>query len=219
VRSPKPTPLDSQVKHLATELINRSIGRERYLLGITGVPGAGKSTLAQGIAEAINDLLSADNTIVVPMDGFHLPNHILAARDLQSRKGAPETFDAQTFARTLRSLRAHAELPIACPIYDRRIHDPIENAITVESRHRLVIVEGNYLLLATPSWSGLRSLLDEVWFLHIEEHVARERLLLRHITGGMTETEAIAQIERVDTPNARLINETRTRADRIVPVS
>jgi pantothenate kinase len=208
--------MSSDLDDLAAELITQMGRCERYLLGVTGIPGAGKSTFSNYLVEAINRLLSQESAIVVPMDGFHLTNSILQARQLQLRKGAPETFDAIRFTQTVKRLRADTQLPFKCPIYDRNIHDPVEDALTIESHHRIVITEGNYLLLTEPPWNELKSLLNVVWFLRIERSVALGRLLRRHMEGGMTGTQASAQIERVDIPNARLIEQTRIRADRVV---
>jgi pantothenate kinase len=212
-------PIIPELDDLAADLITKLARCERYLLGITGIPGAGKSTFSNYMAEAINRLLSQETAIVVPMDGFHLTNSILQARQLQLKKGAPETFDAIRFTQTLKLLGANTQLPIKCPTYDRHIHDPVEDAFIVDSRHRIVITEGNYLLLTEPPWSELKSLLNEVWFLQVEKSLALRRLLRRHMEGGMTATQAAAQIERVDIPNVRLIQQTGTRADRLLELS
>lgn len=67
----------------------------RKLLGLVGPPGAGKSTLAQLIAQSLGERAQ-----VVPTDGFHL-----AQAELE-RKGAPDTFDCAGYVALLRRLRA-----------------------------------------------------------------------------------------------------------------
>src|SRR6185369_2313133 len=129
----------------------------RLIVGIAGPPAAGKSTLAGALAEALADDGGADEAgvaaVVVPMDGFHLANAELARLGLADRKGAPETFDAAGFVHLLRRLRAGEDLVYA-PIYSRTLHESIGGVIPVPSDVRVVVVEGNYLLLDHGPWAS-----------------------------------------------------------------
>lgn len=186
----------------------------RFLLGITGSPGSGKSTVAQ----LIRDLLCARGRrcVVVPMDGFHFSNEELEKTGLRQLKGIPASFDAEGFFQLVKDIRAYPLSRHLCPLFDRSIEASIPNAICVSSDDRLVIIEGNYLLLQTPPWVHLRELLDETWFIDCPMEVLEPRLLRRHINGGMSEEQARIKAESTDIPNARLIDTTRNCATRII---
>ncbi|MEO8529275.1 MAG: nucleoside/nucleotide kinase family protein [Pseudolysinimonas sp.] len=184
----------------------------RRLIGITGAPGAGKSTYAA----AERERLEADGVraVVLGMDGFHLPQAELTRLGRRDRMGAPDTFDVDAFVATLDALRAG--LSVAAPGFDREIEEPVPGAITIGSDIQLVLVEGNYLLLAHGGWERVRPLLDEVVFLTLDDAVRRERLIARHVAFGKTLAAAEAWVEHVDEPNARLVAATASRADSIL---
>ncbi len=183
---------------------------QRFILGIVGEPGVGKSTVANLLHQHIA------NSIVVPMDGFHLSNDILHARGLRPLKGIPATFDGAGFVALLESIREKSAEPVYCPAFDRTIDASVPDQIVVQPTHQLVIVEGNYLLLDTPPWHKLQALLDASWYLSGDENLIHERLLVRHIAGGRTPTEAEEKIASTDAPNAKMIKATQTRADLII---
>lgn len=180
----------------------------RSLLGLAGAPGSGKSTLAAALAEALGPL-----AVVVPMDGFHLANAELARLGRAGRKGAPDTFDAAGYVALLRRLK-HPEPgeTVYAPQFRREIEEPVAGAIPVAPEKRLVITEGNYLLMDGP-FAPVRNLLDESWFVATDEAVRDAWLLARHVAFGRSAAEARAWIDVTDLPNARLILATRDRAD------
>lgn len=188
----------------------------RYLLGIAGCPASGKSTFATALARDVNRLAGAEIAVVVPMDGFHLPNDVLEARGIRYLKGVPETFDPDGFCDLLKRLRRETNSIVRCPEYSRLLHSPVPDAIAVRPVHTLLIVEGNYLLLDTGAWSGVRPLLDEVWYVEVDEDVMRSRLLERHMAGGRTPEEAARKVEETDWPNAKLVSGRAHAADRMV---
>jgi pantothenate kinase len=207
------------VEQCAQALIQAGLAREerpRFLLGITGIPGAGKSTFAALLAATLNRLVRKEVAVVIPMDGFHFPNVVLEERGLQAVKGAPETFDVQGFVELLGRLREDPAETIWCPRYDRELHDRVNNALAVTPSIRIVLVEGNYLLLTTPPWDQVRGQLDQVWYLDIPYEITAKRLMQRHVAGGRTEEDARAKIAGTDQPNTDLVEATRGRADRIV---
>jgi len=181
----------------------------RRILGLTGAPGSGKSTLAERLMAAF-----PGQAIVVPMDGFHLANEELVRLGRAGRKGAPDTFDAAGYVALLRRLRAASETVYA-PRFNRAIEEPIAGAIPVPADIPLVVTEGNYLLF-DGAWSGVRPLLDEVWYVQADEAMRWRWLMGRHMSFGRTPEAARAWIEQTDEPNARLIAATRAHADFVI---
>ncbi|MBJ7359645.1 nucleoside/nucleotide kinase family protein [Nocardioides sp.] len=180
------------------------------LLGIAGAPGAGKSTFAAAVA-------AEHSGVVLPMDGFHLADAELARRGLLDRKGAPETFDAEGYAALLARVRAGEEHVLA-PAFDRTIEQPVAGSIPVPAGG-LVVTEGNYLLVDEQRWREARAQLDEVWHVRVDEAVRLERLVARHVEFGKTPAEALAWVERVDQPNAALVEAAAERADRLLDLT
>ncbi|MDP9397619.1 MAG: nucleoside/nucleotide kinase family protein, partial [Actinomycetota bacterium] len=188
-------------------------GGPRRILGITGAPGSGKSTLAARLVAAL-----APDAVLVPMDGFHLANAELVRLGRRDRKGAPDTFDAAGYAALLRRLRPAGELVYA-PAFDRGLEEAIVGAIPVPADVPLVVTEGNYLLLEEGSWRAVRALLDEVWYLDLDEELRLERLIGRHVAYGKTPAEARAWSLGPDQRNAARIAATRDRADLVLDAS
>ena len=176
------------------------------LLGITGAPGVGKTTVAAALALP-----------VVAMDGFHYADVELVRRGLRDRKGAPETFDAEGYAALLARVRAGEEGVVA-PMFERGVEQPIAGAIPVPASGT-VVTEGNYLLLDEPRWHAVRRELDVVWHLHLDDAVRRARLVARHVEFGKTPDEARAWVARVDDANAALVAAAADRADLVVDLT
>lgn len=188
----------------------------RIILGITGSPGSGKTTLAIDVVARVNALLEADVAAHLPMDGFHLANSTLDFLGIHDRKGSIDTFDAAGFVALLRRLGVELDSSVYAPSFDRNVDEPIAGAVAFSRATRLVIVEGNYLLAAAYPWSEIRPLLAEAWFCATGEPERLERLIDRHTRHGRTPEAARAWAETVDGANALLIEETVTRADLIV---
>ncbi len=185
---------------------------QRRLLGLVGAPGAGKSTLAQALADALGPQAQ-----VVPMDGFHLANVELARLGRAQRKGAPDTFDAAGYVALLRRLRTQAAgETVYAPAFRREIEEPIAGAIAVHPDTRLVITEGNYLLLDDGPWAEVADLLDDCWYVDVDDALRRQRLVERHMRFGRDEATARAWAEHTDEPNARRIAACRARAGAVI---
>lgn len=185
----------------------------RHLVGLVGPPGVGKSTLARLIVDSMPSGLAQ----LVPMDGFHLANAELARLGRGARKGAPDTFDSAGYVALLRRLRDQgADEVVYAPAFHREIEEPVAGAIAVLPGTRLVITEGNYLLLDRDGWGEVAALLDECWYVDGDADRRRERLRARHRQFGRSPEQAADWVVRTDEPNARLIESTRARAGLVV---
>ena len=182
--------------------------RRRVLLGIAGAPGAGKSTLAARLVAAV------PGAVLVGMDGFHLAQRVLDEAGLAQRKGAPETFDRDGFAALLARIRQQqpGDEPVYAPEFRREIEEPVAGAVAVRAEHRLVVTEGNYLLL----WPEVRALLDETWWVELDDTERRRRLAARHAAFGKPAALAHAWAHGSDEANARLVAPGRELADVII---
>ncbi len=189
-------------------------GSGRRILGITGAPGAGKTSLAAAYVAHVGP-----GAVHLPMDGFHLADVTLARLRLLDRKGAPETFDAWGYAALLDRLRQRPAETVYAPGFERKLEQPVAGAVAVPPTADLVVTEGNYLLLDRPEWRAVRARLDEVWFVEVDEATRVERLVRRHVAFGKSPGEARAWVRRVDEPNARLVAATRAGADRVVDLT
>ncbi|WFE28705.1 nucleoside/nucleotide kinase family protein [Solwaraspora sp. WMMD791] len=183
----------------------------RHVLGITGCPAAGKSTLALALAQEL--ARHGDAVAAVPMDGFHLSDSALHQLGRRDRKGAIDTFDADGYLALLRRIRADRDRTIWAPGFARDLEQPIAGTIPVDPQVRLVVTEGNYLLAEDPPWPQIRAELVEVWYCHLDDDLRRDRLVRRHIEFGKSEQAARDWVRAVDDPNAALISSSRDRAD------
>ncbi len=208
-------------------------GKRRYLVGVAGCPGAGKSTTVRAVAARINALAGADVAAVLPMDGFHYyrreldampdPAHAHARRGASRRVsaqcstpsttqtclssapvGAPFTFDAAAFVAAVTRVRTSYDTAVRLPSFDHAAGDPVPDDITITPRHRLVFVEGNYLFLPQAPWSALPALFDERWLIDVDPDKATQRIVRRHMAvWGSSLAEATARAQSNDAVNAR----------------
>jgi pantothenate kinase len=187
----------------------------RKILGITGAPGAGKSTIAKAIVEKLGKELCA----FAPMDGFHLSNSTLIAENKRDRKGAIDTFDSEGYVNLLKRLRALNEEVVHAPDFYRSVEESIGSALPIKKSIPLVVTEGNYLLAAEGAWSEVKGLLDECWFIDLAEDVRIDRLIKRHIEVGKSPADAEKWSRGSDQKNAEAIIALRERADLVITLA
>ena len=212
----EPVTVRESTSALAERLRASAIGSERFILGLAGAPGAGKSTLADALVADLNS--DGECAVALPMDGFHLPWAAIADDERALRRGAPDTFDPGAYGQLLAHVRdAGPGEAVRAPAFDREIEDPVANAIEVRPEHRIVVTEGNYLLLGGP-WAPACACLDEVWYLDLDPDVRRERLVDRHVAFGKEPDEARAFVLGSDERNAGVVGASRDGADLVVIV-
>ena len=197
------------VDELAHLIRAKATGPGRFITGLAGPPGAGKSTLAALLVAALGAGARA-----VPMDGFHYDDAVLDARGMRSRKGAPETFDAAGFIHLVRRLRTEEE--VAIPIFDRSQELSRAAADVVTAQDRLLVVEGNYLLLDEPPWPNLAPLFDLTVWIDVPEAELDRRLVARWDHYGRDPAESRAWIDGNDMPNIRRVMRGSRAADVVI---
>lgn len=190
--------------------------RKRILVGIAGAPAAGKSTLATSLAASLCGTDGPDAAVAVGMDGFHLANAELERLGRAARKGAPDTFDAYGFAALIGRLRDPVEPVVYAPVYSRVVHESVGSAIPVAGSVRVVIVEGNYLLLPRPPWSDVRARFDLTIYLETPTPVRVDSLVRRQRARGLDRDAAREWVFRSDEANAELVGPTSGHADVIL---
>ena len=152
----------------------------------------------------------------IPMDGFHLADAQLDRIGVRGRKGAPETFDAAGYAHLLERVKREADDVVYVPGFDRTLEQPLAAALVVLPSVRLVVTEGNYLLLDEPHWERARRVMDAVWFVASEESARVERLVARHVQFGKSHPRRARGSDGTDQRNSELVAGTAGRADRII---
>lgn len=198
---------------------------KRVVIGLSGIPGAGKSTISDLVVHHINEIhrpsangqmteKSSPSTpslaVAVPMDGFHLTRAQLKELPQPEiaihRRGAAFTYDAEAYLSFIKRLRQPivSGKTVYGPSFDHAIKDPVEDDIQISSASRIVIVEGNYCALNRGLWSEAAALMDELWFVDIDRDVARGRLAIRHVKSGVTDDleSALERIRSTDFLNA-----------------
>lgn len=212
--SDSPPLLRASLSDLVVRAAAMVVPGQRRILGVTGAPGAGKSTLCDALSRALGS-----DVAVVGMDGFHLANQELERLGRRGRKGAPDTFDSGGYAALLGRLRLEPGETIYAPVFSRELEESIGSAVPVPAGTPLIVTEGNYLLLDTGHWRSVCTHLNEAWFLDLSDETRQQRLVSRHVAFGRPQDDAQEWVKQVDEPNALTIQATRNRADLIVHLS
>lgn len=195
---------------IAETLLARATDRARFLVALAGPPGAGKSTLADLLRDEL--IAKGEPAEVLPMDGFHMDDAVLREKGSLARKGAPDTFDIRGFIDIIRAVR-NADGEILVPVFDRSREIAIAAARIIPASTRVVIVEGNYLLLDQPPWDGLAGLFDYTIMIAPPTATLEERLMHRWLSFGLDEATARTKTQDNDLKNGLLIRSHSRDAD------
>jgi pantothenate kinase len=188
---------------------------ERRIVAIAGAPASGKSTLASQLERRLNET-NPGSTALLPMDGYHYDDEVLIPRGWRPRKGAPHTFDVGGLASALRRLKANDEPSVAVPRFDRTIEIARAGAILIEPSVRLVVSEGNWLLLDDEPWPSLRPFFDQTALVVADMDTLEARNRQRWVDIDMAEADIRTKLEDNDLPNARLVHERSGEPDWII---
>lgn len=195
---------------IADAVVEKAGKLPRFIVAIAGPPGAGKSTLADALQEELTR--RGEKSAVLPMDGFHMDNGILEERGLLKRKGAPETFDVRAFIDIVTAVRK-ADEEVLVPVFDRSREIAIASARAVAPETRIILAEGNYLLLEEAPWSRLDGMFDLSIFVGPSYEVLEERLRQRWIHYGLDAAGIEWKLYGNDLPNGKRIIDNSRRAD------
>jgi pantothenate kinase len=194
------------------EVLRRTQSSRRRVVAIAGAPGSGKSTFAETLCADLNRS-SPDFARVLAMDGFHFDDRVLDARGQRARKGAPHTFDVGGLGAMLDRLRADDGSEIAVPVFDRSLEISRAGAALIPGAVRLILVEGNYLLLDDPGWTPLRARFDATVMVEVPRERLIERLTARWRGYGYEDAALRAKLDGNDLVNADLIASHSMAAD------
>lgn len=199
-----------KLETIAEDVLRRAEGKSRFIVAIAGPPGAGKSTLADALCDAL--LARGETAAVLPMDGFHMDNGILKERGLLPRKGAPETFDVRGFLDIVSAVRKGGQ-EVLVPVFDRSREIAIASARAIAPETRFILAEGNYLLLDEAPWITLSKSFDLTIFVGPSVDVLEERLRKRWQGYGLDEAAIHAKLFENDLPNGKRVIENARPAD------
>ena len=197
-------------KALSDYIIENSEGRKRYIVAIAGPPGAGKSTFSQALLLMLKE--KSIQAKIISMDGFHLDNSILADRNLLDRKGAPATFDIAGFIHLMNRL-TNFEDDVVIPEFDRNKDLSIAGSSIISTKDKVLIVEGNYLLIEEEPWTKLKKTWDQTIFINPGIDTLEQRLLNRWLRYGLDTQDAKKRTLSNDLPNARYVLEKSSDSD------
>lgn len=199
-----------KLETIVENVLQRAGDSPRFIVAIAGPPGAGKSTLADALLDAL--IAKGETAAVLPMDGFHMDNGILEERGLLPRKGAPETFDVRGFLDIVSAVRKGGE-EVLVPVFDREREIAIASARTISPETRFILAEGNYLLLDEEPWTRLSASFDLTIFVGPAVDVLERRLRDRWAGYGLSPAQISDKLFGNDLPNGRRVIENARPAD------
>ena len=198
------------IEALSNRLLAMARGPRRCFVALAGPPGAGKSHVAEDLLSRLAKS-APSAAAILPMDGYHYDDLLLEARGDRPRKGAPHTFDVDGFHAMLTRLAVDDGHNVVVPVFDRSLEIARAGARVIEARTRLILVEGNYLLLDRPGWDQLAPLFDLTVMIDVPEPVLRNRLKDRW--ADLPPADRSDKLEDNDLPNMREVMTSSRPAD------
>ena len=183
--------------------------KKRYFIALAGPPASGKSTISEKLNEDLN--IKGFPSDILQMDGFHLDDAILSSQNLLPRKGSPETFDVMGLKSFL--IRLANEPEVIVPIFDRSLELSRSSAVTISENKKIIIVEGNYLLLNSHPLNELNNYFDSRVMIHCEESVLEKRLIDRWKGFNLTQDQINQKVYENDLPNGVNVIQNSIEAD------
>lgn len=171
--------------------------KNRYFIALSGPPASGKSTISEKLLKDLT--LKGHNSSILQMDGFHYDDQILKQKSLLLKKGAPETFDVMGFLNFL--FRLQNENEVAIPTFDRSLELSRSSAVIISKETRVVIVEGNYILLKTHPWRELHKFFNSTIMINTKHEILEKRLIERWRSFNIPEEEIKQKVFENDLPN------------------
>ena len=222
---------DKEKKNVFVPLVDyiiqrkKQLKKQRLIVGISGIPGSGKTVFARILQRYINQHRSIGlKAKTVYLDGFHLKQDILYKKKVKTKdgqliplirlKGSPASYDVSRARKCFRLLRSKKSLSL--PEYDRNLHEPVENRVKIGPEHNIIIVEGNYLRYNKGMWRDFKNIFDLTIFVDIALEACRPKIIVRHRKGGLSLSQAWARYLENDYPNTLIISSTKPEADIIV---
>lgn len=197
--------------------MQKASGR-RLIVFLAAPPGTGKSTLCAFLEKLSRETEGITPICSIGMDGFHKRQKYLLSHSaeiggrevkLVDIKGNPITFDVEKLSSKLEEIKGGGK--VLWPLYDRLLHDPVEDAVEVSGD--IVLIEGNYLLLNSDGWRTLREFADYSVYIRAEIDDLRERLIDRKTASGTPKDKAAVFVENSDLVNAKICNSLSFGAD------
>ena len=199
----------NELLSILTYDLDQNTLKKRYFIALAGPPASGKSTISEKLNEDLN--IKGFPSDILQMDGFHLDDAILSSQNLLPRKGSPETFDVMGLKSFL--IRLANEPEVIVPIFDRSLELSRSSAVTISENIKIIIVEGNYLLLNSQPWNELNNYFDSRVMIHCEESVLEKRLIDRWKGFNLTQDQINQKVYENDLPNGVNVIQNSIEAD------
>lgn len=208
--------------NLFMELLELYLSKQkpRMIVGLAGPAGSGKSVITAIFHEIAKQLQLPFRFETVGIDAFHYRNdfllkHTTNGKPLKANKGRFDTYDVSKLTKALLDFSAWKE--VSLPVYSRKTHDPIEDAIVIKKGEpALLIIEGLWILYDKDGWENVGKLLDFSIFIETDNEKVRQGVLERHVRGGRTLEDASAYYEANEAKNFDLIIHTKDKADKVI---
>ncbi|KAH3666551.1 hypothetical protein WICMUC_005620 [Wickerhamomyces mucosus] len=214
--------IETELTERVVKLYKQKPSNERLLIALAGSPGSGKSTISHHLISKINEIFNAKIAVVLDQDGYHYTREELSKFDdpeiAFKRRGAPFTFNPKPFVEVIKKLKApinDSTKVIKAPTFNHEAKDPEPDSRIISPYHRIIIIEGNYVLLKDEFWRDISDLVDEKWKIKVDDTLARERIIKRHIAAGISQSleEARKRCDENDMVNASYIRENSFKPD------